>query len=462
MPQLQLSFAILISRLIRKYILFRKLGGGSAAPGLYALKVDPNLISKLCRNFKKGVILISGTNGKTTTSRMVSTILETAGFKTIHNRTGSNLTRGIASVLLENASLSGKFEADFAIFETDEAVLPNAIKQTGPKFVLLTNLFRDQLDRFGEVDKIKRIWQDALLELDRESTVILNADDPAIAHLGHRLISKVFYFGLEDPQVGEKELFKFADTKYCGFCANPLDWEIVYISHLGKFKCPNCKNKRPEPQISATGINLLGIGGSNFKLSIYDKKQRINLKLPGLYNVYNGLAAAALANSINIDTNTTKAGLEKFKAVFGRVEQLFVNNKSIWMFLIKNPTGFNEVIRTIFESGKNNNLLIAINDKIADGKDVSWLWDVDFEKLKGSFNNLFVSGIRALDMALRLKYANVKNPNLVSENFIQTFEEAVKSTKEGEILFVLPTYTAMLEIRDYLTKKGIVQHFSKD
>lgn len=461
MSKLRLILAILVSRIIRKAILVRKKSGASAAPGLYALKVDPNLIPKLCRNFKKGVILISGTNGKTTTSRMVSSILEKAGFVSIHNRSGSNLIRGIASVLLENTNLNGKFEADYAIFETDEAVLPLAILQTNPKVVLLTNLFRDQLDRYGEIDKIKKIWLEALLQLNKNSTVLLNADDPAISHLGHRLIAKVNYFGVEDNQVGEKQLSRFADAKYCGFCSSPLDYEIVYISHLGKFACPSCKNKRPEPQITATKINLIGIDKASFKLNIFNKRTQIKINLPGLYNVYNALAAASLANALAIDVGNIKEGLADFKAVFGRVEKFEIDGRKIWMFLIKNPTGFNEVIRTIFASEEKVNLLISINDKIADGKDISWLWDVDFERLVGKVKTLFISGTRAFDMALRLKYANL-NAMQIQSDFDKSIKSVLEKTARSQTLFILPTYTAMLEIRSILEKKGLVHHFSKD
>jgi len=458
---LLLFIAIIFAKLLKIAIKLGKRGGGTAAPGLLALKIYPRLIEDLSSKLENGSVIISGTNGKTTTCRIISSILNEAKIETIHNRAGSNLERGIASTLIDRTSLTGKIKAKTGLFEVDEAVLPSAISKIKPKIVILTNLFRDQLDRYGEVDKTRRFWKEALKKLPSTATIILNADDPGIAHLGHNLKAKVVYFGIEDETFGQKELFRSADTKYCATCSTLLTYELVFASHLGKYTCKTCQSQRPKPQIWAAKIRLLGIEKSEVLVRAQKERFSLTLSAGGLYNVYNLLAAVAAAKALEIDKKAITGGVEKFKAVFGRIEKFQIQERKILMFLVKNPTGFNEVIRTIFETNDKKNVLIAINDLLADGRDVSWLWDVDFEKLADKVKNIVTCGIRAKDMSLRLKYAGIDGAT-ATENIKEAIEKIVHETKNGEVIYFLPTYTAMLETRKILTKMGNAKRFWED
>ena len=457
----RLFLAIISAKLLKTAIKLGKRGGGTAAPGLLALKIHPKLIEKLSAKLKNGSVVISGTNGKTTTSRIIASILSETKIETIHNRAGSNLERGIASTLIDHTNLAGKINEKIGLFEVDEAVVPSAIAKIKPKTVILTNLFRDQLDRYGEVDKTRRLWREALEKLPATTTVILNTDDPGIAHLGHNLKAKVIYFGIEDETFGQKKLSQSADTKYCATCSTPLTYKLVFASHLGKYACKTCQTARPKPQIWASKIKLLGIVKS--EVLVRAQKERLSLTIfaGGLYNVYNLLAAVAVVKAMGIDKKAIIEGVEKFKTVFGRIEKFQIQGRKILMFLVKNPTGFNEVIRTIFETDDKKNVLIAINDLLADGRDVSWLWDVDFEKMAGKVKDTVTSGIRSKDMRLRLKYAGIDSTKEY-KNIKEAIEKIVEETKKGEEIYFLPTYTAMLETRKILTKMGYAKRFWED
>jgi len=460
MLDFQESLALLIGKATKFLIRKLELGGATAAPGLFALKFDPKLVAKMSKNFPQGSIVITGTNGKTTTSRMLSGIFEKHGLKPIHNRAGSNLLRGIASTLLENSNLQGVIKDDLAIWEADEAVMPEAVLQTAPKVLVVTNLFRDQLDRYGEVDKLRKIWTEVVKKLGKHDFLILNSDDPQVAYLGKSAKAKVFYFGLGDPNWGTSKLPRIADAKFCPYCTTPLNYQTVYVSHMGDYRCPKCIVRRPKPNIFAQEIDNIKEESAQFKLVLPNGQTEIKLSVGGLYNIYNALAAASTAWALGLDLATIKVGLASFKAAFGRVEKFEVDGKILWLYLVKNPAGFNEVIKTLFADGEKKDVLIAINDLTADGKDVSWLWDVDFENLKGRTNKLLVTGIRAQDMALRLKYAQTEKPAMVENDLEKALKTAIKQS--GKKLFVLPTYTAMLEIRKILNKMGHGTKFWED
>lgn len=389
---------------------------------------------------------------------MLSSILEKENLKILHNRAGSNLLRGIASTLIENQTLLGQVNADIAIWEVDEAVLPQAILETNPKVVVITNLFRDQLDRYGEINTLRKIWQDALKKT--RAALILNSDDPNVAHLGHDTKGKVVYFGLSDKKQGRKILPRIADAKYCPICATPLVYETIYASHMGEYRCPECGHKRPQPQVTSDNIKKLEPDKAEFTLRSGRKTVPVSLSLGGIYNIYNALAAAACAENLGISEKLVATGLSSFKAAFGRVEKLKINGKTLSLYLVKNPTGFNEVIHTLFFENTKKTVLVALNDKIADGRDVSWIWDVDFENLVGKVKKLIVTGIRAPDLALRLKYASIKNDTYASEDFQKAIDKLLKQRDRN--LYVLPTYTAMLEIRKVLNKMGYGVKFWED
>lgn len=448
-----------LAKLLRLSIKSLGQSGATAAPGYYALKLDQKFISNLLTQLKSGSIIVSGTNGKTTTARLIATILKGQNLKFIHNRAGSNLSRGIASILVQQATIFGQIEADWGLWEVDEAILPDAITQIKPKIIILLNLFRDQLDRYGEVDKVKKIWQRAISKLPKSSTLILNADDPAIAHIGHNFAGNVLYFGISDKKMSIDVVPRFADTKYCPNCATSLVYEEVYLSHLGKYKCPSCGRKRPDLDFFAASISCLSPVETEFVLKSSSFSKNFKISLGGIYNIYNVLASQALASSTGINLNKATNSLKQFKSAFGRVEEIATPHAKLTIFLIKNPSGANEVLKTILTESKKINLFVALNDKFADGQDVSWIWDVDFETYKTKVKKLVVSGTRAYDLALRLKYAQIQKPNLITENFGQ----AVKSVIDiGEDFYILPTYTALLEIRRGLNRYGFGNQFWKE
>ncbi|MEX0616751.1 MAG: MurT ligase domain-containing protein [Candidatus Woykebacteria bacterium] len=432
-------------------------GGATAAPGLAAEYIDPKALSKLTGHLSE-IILVTGTNGKTTTSRIIGSILDKAGSSYIHNREGSNLTRGILTSLFSNTSFFPNSEKPMALLEVDEATLPSVISQTSPKVIVINNLFRDQLDRYGEVDSLRKIWHQSLRNLDSSTTLVLNADDPSVSHLGYGSKARVVYFGVEDTKVSLNKAPHASDFTSCIVCGGELVYGRVYLAHLGIYHCANCKHKRPKPNISAQNIRLLGTEGFKALIDTPEGKFEIKMSLPGLYNIYNCLSAVSCAFALSQPLAKTIQALKGFEAAFGRTESIEIGGKRLFTALAKNPAGFNEIIRTVFSTNKKRFVFIAINDYLADGTDVSWLWDVDFEQLKGKVEKIWISGVRAPDMSLRLKYAGISHDSL-NTNLKETLEDAYTLLPQGETLFIFPTYTAMLEIKKILAEKGYGRRF---
>lgn len=433
--------------------------GGTAAPGLASLYLDKNLLRKLTDKLET-TLLITGTNGKTTTSRIVGNFLEYKNIDYVHNRHGSNLERGLISAFVDKIGLLGNLTSKLGVFEVDEAALKTVITKTSPKTLTITNLFRDQLDRYGEVDNIKKIWTDVIANLDQEVTLVLNADDPTVAFLGKETKCKVVYFGLEDKKISLEKQPSAVDSIKCPSCYSDLEYSVYFLSHQGIYKCSGCGFARPRVDIVASDIKL---SKNESEFTLEDGKDLsfdLNAKLPGLYNVYNCLAAYATLKAANFELDIFPIILKEFKPVFGRNEKLFFEGRNIVVALAKNPTGFNEIIRT-FLNEKEQTVLIAINDLIADGRDVSWLWDVEFETLVNQENRYFVSGTRATDMALRLKYAGIKDFTTI-ESVKDSLETALDSIPQNDTLIVIPTYTAMLELKRIFEKKDISGHFWED
>jgi len=428
-------------------------GGGTAAPGLVALKIDPKLVRKLNKEIKFGSVIISGTNGKTTTARLTYDVLSTK-YKVIHNRQGSNLLRGIASTLISQSSISGKLKFDLAIWEVDEATLPESIKNVYPKTIVLLNLFRDQLDRYGEVDSTRTKWQKALITLPKDTTLILNSDDPGISILKKSFKGKKIFFGVSDNQVRLPAVAGVADVKHCLVCSANLIFSAQLSAHLGKYRCSNCDFRRPTPNVSAVNLNFKPDFSTSIKLNVNNQMSTVNYSLPGLYNVYNILAAAAVSSRYNIDFSTAKNKIKEFSTAFGRFQRTKIQDSELVTFLIKNPAGANEVIRTISQLSKIN-LLVILNDKIADGRDVSWIWDTDWEILKDKTDNIFISGTRCFDMALRLKYAGFKlSKNIIYKEVNYSISTALGKMSNKDTLIVLPTYTALLDVQKILNWIG--------
>jgi UDP-N-acetylmuramyl tripeptide synthase len=428
--------------------------GGTTAPGRLLLRLDEHAIGRLGGRLDDGAALLSATNGKTTTASMLAGILERAGEHVVRNRAGSNMHWGVATALLD----AGRRKGELGLLEVDEAWLPKVAAELDPRALILCNLFRDQLDRYGELELIADRWAELVAERDGKALFVLNADDPLVADLG-RERSQVTYFGVEDDSLALGELQHASDSKHCRRCGHAYVYEAVYLGHLGRYRCPNCGRERPAAQVAATAVRLLGMKGSDIELRTPAGPMSLHLPLPGLYNVYNALAAAASAFALGAGAEHVRAGLEETAAVFGRVETIPVAGRLVSILLVKNPAGANEVLRTLTLEDGSLDLWLGLNDRIADGRDVSWIWDADFEVLAGRVRRATCSGTRAEEMALRLKYAGIDPAAIVVERDLGRSLDLAVADGSGP-LYALPTYTALLDLRGILAERGLAGRWS--
>jgi UDP-N-acetylmuramyl tripeptide synthase len=433
-------------------------GGGTSLPGKVLLALEPGAIGQLASRLTNGSAVISATNGKTTTASIAATILERAGRTLVHNRAGANMAGGIASTLLDAARRHRGIAGDTGLFEVDEFWLGAVTAQVHPQAVLLSNLFRDQLDRYGELETIADRWAQVVGELDASTTLVLNADDPLIADLG-RGRDGVIYFGVDDDALALSEMQHASDSKHCRRCGAPYHYDAIYLGHLGHYHCPNCGQQRPLPSIRAEQITLYGTHAATFMLVTPAGERSVFLRLPGLYNVYNALAATALCLSLGVGLDLVVDGLQSATAAFGRAEIVRLGETTLQILLIKNPAGANEILRTLGLESDQLDLLAALNDNIADGRDVSWIWDADFELLSSKVRRVTCAGTRAAELAVRLKYAGVPESALeVIPELPAALDRAVMEAGPGR-LFALPTYTALLALRAELSSRGHVSRY---
>lgn len=480
-------------------------GGGTSLPGKLLVRMDSTAIAELAGRLPRGSVLVSATNGKTTTAAMAASILEQAGIQLVHNQAGANMAGGIASTLLDAAGRNGTIAGELGLFEVDELWLDRLAGQLHPRVVVLANLFRDQLDRYGELETIAERWAGAVrvggpaerallvcnaddplvADLGRERTeraqLVCNAHDPLLADLGGELAqgenepadldrkrgevghgqAGVVYFGVDDDPLALAGMAHAADAKHCRRCGAPYAFDSVYLGHLGHYHCESCGQRRPSPTVLARSVVLEGVRSARFQLSTPDGEAEVKLALPGLYNVYNALAAAALGVALGISLADIVAGLESTKAAFGRAETVTVGGRETRILLVKNPAGANEVLRTLALEPGSHDLLGVLNDNTADGHDVSWIWDADFELLAGRVRLAICSGTRAPELALRLKYAGIEPERIrVIDDLphalaVATAEHPTTGGGRGAApLYVLPTYTAMLALRELLVRRG--------
>ncbi len=435
-------------------------GGGTTLPGRLLLRMAPDAIIRLGSRLSAGTAIVSATNGKTTTAGMIASALRAAGRVPVHNRAGSNMSWGVATALLDQVG-------DEGLFEVDEAWLGRMAAQLNPRLLTLGNLFRDQLDRYGELERLADDWGAIVAEHEGRSAFVLNADDPLVADLGRNPAlerrSGVTYFGIEDASQALPELQHAFDAKHCRRCGAPYSYARSFVGHLGHYTCPNCGADRPTPDLAATRIELDGMRGSTVAVSTPAGDADLHLPLPGLYNVYNALAALASALALGVPLDVAARGIADTESAFGRVETIAIGEQSLSILLVKNPAGANEVLRTLrLEAGAAGegglDLWMALNDRIADGRDVSWIWDADFELLADAVRTVTCAGTRAPEMAVRLKYAGV--PEEVIE-VVPSIEEALEVAlrRSGDRLFALPTYTALIELRRHLSSRGLAEDY---
>ncbi len=460
-------------------------GGGTSAPGKLLLRLDPDAVGALAARLPQGSLVISATNGKTTTAALAAGIFKQQGLRLVHNRAGANMAGGIASTLLDASTARGAIAADMGLFEVDEFWLGELVTQLRPRAILLGNLFRDQLDRYGELESIAERWAQTLAATPgRAATLVLNADDPLVADLGRARDAReldsrdgatadgsgaprahgarrVLYYGVEDDSLALPGMSHAADAKHCRRCGAPYLFDAVYMGHLGHYHCASCGQRRPAPPVIATDVVLEGVRAARFTLSTPAGSAQVQLALPGLYNVYNALAAAALATALKIPLPTIVAGLQSTPPAFGRAESVVVGGpahpRELRILLVKNPAGANEVLRTLALEPGEHDLLGVLNDNIADGRDVSWIWDADFELLSGRLRSVTCAGTRAPELAVRLKYAGIDPARIrVHEDLAGALAAAASDRPTGQAppLYALPTYTAMLSLRELLVQRG--------
>jgi len=434
-------------------------GGGTTLPGDVSRWIDPGILRKLAARFPEGSVVVTGTNGKTTTAALLRRILETEGRTVVANHAGANLIFGVTAAVVDRTAWSGQVPASVGLFEIDEASLPLVVGETAPGGIIVTNLFRDQLDRYGELETTARHLRQALTRGPEGVTAVLNADDPMVAALGDGL-PRVVYAGLEDSRLLQAQLRHGADARFCPICGTAFIFDGVYFGHVGHYRCPRRDFVRPQPNLWATSVTITGMDGTRLSVTDGARVVEVSVPLSGLYNVYNVVLALAAAQAMGIQLARAAAALRDFQPAFGRMERVTIQGRPAFLLLAKNPTGFNEVLRTAIEFGKGRYFLLALNDRIADGQDVSWIWDVDFEQLRSGAEHIVVTGERAADLRLRLKYAEIPADRIeVVADWSKALAQAAAATPEGEILFVLPTYTAMLELRAVLTRQGVLQPY---
>jgi UDP-N-acetylmuramyl tripeptide synthase len=452
-------------------------GGATSVPGKVLIRLQPDVVGVLGSRLAHGSVLISATNGKTTTAAMAAAILEREGVRLVHNRAGANMAGGIASTLLAAAHGRDAIDGELGLFEVDELWLAQLTAQLRPRALLLGNLFRDQLDRYGELETIADSWAHTVRAvLGGDARLVLNADDPMVADLGRERAGvtadgattaggalgdpRVVYFGVDDDSLALPHMAHAADAKHCRNCGAPYLFEAVYLGHLGHYHCPSCGQARPTPAVLATNVRLEGVRAARFTLHTPTDAAEVVLPLPGLYNVYNALAATALAHALEVPLAGIVAGLGSMRAAFGRAESVTIGApdqpRELRILLVKNPAGANEVLRTLALEPGEHDLLGVLNDNIADGRDVSWIWDADFELLTGRVRRVTCSGTRAAELAVRLKYGGVEPERIHVQPELPAALAAAQADAPpgGGPLYALPTYTAMLALRELLSAGG--------
>jgi len=421
---------------------------GTTLPGKIANMLDPEIMRHLSVAYTDGIIMITGTNGKTTTANLLASIIRQSGEEFAFNQAGANLVTGITGALIQNTRWNGISRACLALLEVDEATVPKFCEQVSPTLAIVTNFFRDQLDRYGELDTTVRMVRESL---PKETVLVLNADDPLVAQFGTDH-PQVIYYGVERTPDSRSESEETREARFCPVCGTELNYTLFHYGQLGLFNCLGCGFHRPEPEILAQNVRLEE-GLLLFQVDVAP----FSLSLQGYYNLYNALAALTAARQLGINDGLIERGLCSFIPQAGRMERFYLPEGEITLTLVKNPTGFDQVIQTMLGVNKPLRILIGINDLAADGRDISWLWDVNFERFgmhEASINQVICTGLRAEDIALRLKYAGVSVEKLVIEHTLAEALDRLQVGRSGEeVAFILPTYTLLFPLRELLESR---------
>ncbi|HEY1478507.1 MAG TPA: MurT ligase domain-containing protein [Gaiellales bacterium] len=433
-------------------------GGGTTLPGRVLDGLAPQAIEQLAARLPLGSAAVSATNGKTTTCAMAASILS-PGLRLCRNTAGANLLSGIAAALVDGAG--GGDAAELGLFECDEAALPAIARRVHPHTLALGNLFRDQLDRYGELEAVAERWRSMIAELPAETALVACGDDPLAADIASGHDAGVVYYGIDDPDLAQLPIAHAADSRFCVRCGTPYTYDAIWFGHLGDFRCPGCGHERPPLALSATAIEQRGLEGLTFELRTPVGNRRVELAVPGLYNVENALAAAGIALALGASLDDVADGLGRFRPAFGRFQRIALADREAVMLLIKNPAGANEVLATLVRgAGSDLHAMVALNDRIADGTDVSWIWDVDWELIAPSLAHVVASGTRAADIALRLKYAGVEASRITIEpDLARALDATLEQAGEGGCAYLLPTYTPLLELQGIVADRGLARPY---
>jgi lipid II isoglutaminyl synthase (glutamine-hydrolysing) len=460
--QARLALAISAGKLVGVSGRILGIGGGTSLPGMVARHIDPDVLKTVMGASAAKKIVITGSNGKTTTSRMIAEMAKESGNRLSHNRSGSNLLQGVTSVAVNFASVSGELRSDVLVFEIDEGTMQHVIPEIQPDVVVITNIFRDQLDRFGELYAVARSLDKVLEGLPETSTIILNGNDPQVANFGLNAKAKRVFFGLNTTEVGTPVPDISADVIRCIHCQEDLEYKVAYLSHLGLYRCPNCGYTLPDLDIAATSVKLAsdGKGPTHATLSTPAGELEIEIPLPGIHNVYNAAAAIGAALAAGFPKEKLPSALAKLQPAFGRLEEIKAGDQTIYLAFVKNPTSFNLIMRLIMQHPGQKHILLAASHTVVDGEDFSWLWDLEVEEMAPNIVDAICSGNKPEELAMRLKYAEVPSEHIrMIEDREQALDAALKNAGPNGTLYVLATYSPTQELRRIMQKRGWVKHF---
>ncbi|MBL0388194.1 DUF1727 domain-containing protein [Tumebacillus sp. ITR2] len=441
--------AVLAARTIKRILTLtgRK---GTTLPGKVALNICPDLLASYGDMLGERIVFVTGTNGKTTTSNLLVHFLRQDGREVISNSLGANLIAGIATTLIEGV-VPRRAHSQAAVLEVDEATIGKVIVPLRPKAVVVTNFFRDQMDRYGELDTVVEMVGSALKKTPADTTVLLNADDPLVTSIAPA-DKNVVYFGIESSQFDAQSHSEVRDGKFCRKCGNSLHYSLYHYGQLGFYKCPSCDFARPEPGIAAERVRLHEEG-----IAFQVGKVTGFINSPAVYNVYNALAAITASTVFGVQDQVLVREMSYMKTQLGRMERLISGSgRELMLTLVKNPTGFNEVLKVVEHERRPVELVIILNDRYADGTDVSWIWDTNIERLQefADLRRIYCAGTRAEDFAIRLKYADLGDITELVDGDIACIDTAVRQLPPGHMLYILSTYTSLYAVRDHLLDQG--------
>ncbi len=437
-------------------------GGGTSLPGIIARRIDPNILKSVVGANKAKKIVITGSNGKTTTARMTAALAQQSGRSVSQNRTGSNMLQGVTSVAVNFANVFGHLDSDVLLFEIDEGTIPLAVPEIQPDVVVITNIFRDQLDRYGELYSVAKALDKMLDSLPASATILLNANDPQVANFGQNAKARRLYFGLETTEVGTPVPEQSADVIRCIHCQEDLHYEVAYLSHLGLYRCPNCGYTLPKQDFAATSIKLAADGEGPTQVTLRTPAGDLEFALPlaGIHNVYNAAAAIGAGFAAGFGLDSVADAMSNMRPAFGRLEKIQAGERTIYLAFVKNPTSFNLVLRLIAQHAGDKHLMLVASNTVVDGEDFSWLWDLNLEEIAPQVFDVVCSGSKAEELAMRLKYAEVPTDRMsIIHEREAALDIALQHLPPGETLYILASYTPTHELRRIMQKRGWVKHF---